>query len=279
MVAFMSRKSESKTEIAAVPGQVQRLTVFGPPLLLEGEDAAAYDELLARVCTAVKPADIIDEMFIADIVALEWEVLRWRRLKWTLMQETGLKALELFLVEQLESNYALHEEHFKSYLTTILQNNLPTEQADSAGTLAAECASNNAEANEKLDEVLGSIDLEMHTVLDDARADKAKELVQEYVRGERDAVTLVNELLTDAGMGMDSFMTKALGGGIDKIERIDRLTAVAETRRNAALREIDRRRAVLGETLRRSLREIEEDDFADGELAPELPPAEGKSAA
>ena len=79
MVAFMSRKSESKTEIAAVPGQVQRLAVFGPPLLLEGEDAAAYDELLARVCAAVKPADIIDEMFIADIVALEWEVFRWRR--------------------------------------------------------------------------------------------------------------------------------------------------------------------------------------------------------
>ena len=281
MVAFMSRKSESKTEIAAarVPGQVQRLAVFGPPLLLEGEDATAYDELLGRICAAVKPVDIIDEMFIADIAALEWEVLRWRRLKWTLMQETGLKALELFLVEQLESNYALHEEHFKSYLTTILQNNLPTEQAGSAGTLAAECAPNNAEANEKLDEVVGSIGREMNTVLDDARAEKAKELVQEYVRGERDAVTLVNEFLTDAGTSMDSFMTKALGDRIDKIERIDRLTAIAETRRNAALREIDRRRAVLGETLRRSVREIEDDDFADGELVPELPPAEGKSAA
>ena len=119
----------------------------------------------------------------------------------------------------------------------------------------------------------------MNTVLDDARADKAKELAQGYVRGERDAVTLVNELLTDAGMSMDSFMTKALGGGIDKIERIDRLTAIAETRRNAALREIDRRGAVLGETLRRSVREIEDVEFADGELVPDLPPAEGKSAA
>ena len=38
----MSKKSESKTEVAAVPGEVQRLAVFGPPLLLEGEDAAAY---------------------------------------------------------------------------------------------------------------------------------------------------------------------------------------------------------------------------------------------
>jgi len=116
VVAFVSRKSESKTEIAAarVSGQVQRLAVFGPPLLLEGEDATAYDELLGRICAAVKPVDIIDEMFIADIVALEWEVLRWRRLKRTLIRETGLKALERFLVEQLESNYALHKEHFQS---------------------------------------------------------------------------------------------------------------------------------------------------------------------
>ena len=244
MVAFMSRKSESKTEIAAVPGQVQRLAVFGPPLLLEGEDAAAYDELLARVCAAVKPADIIDEMFIADIVALEWEVLRWRRLKRTLMQEAGLTALELFLGGQLKSNYALHQEHFKRYLTEILQNNLPTEQAGSAGTLAAECAPNNAEANEKLDEVLGSIGLEMNTVLDDARADKAKELVQEYVRGEREAVTLVNELLTDADQS-----------------------------------HAERRCAVLGEALRRSVQKIQDDNFADGELVLQLPPAEGQNAA
>jgi hypothetical protein len=37
----MSKKSDSKTEIAAagVSGQAQRLSLFGPPLLLEGEDA------------------------------------------------------------------------------------------------------------------------------------------------------------------------------------------------------------------------------------------------
>jgi hypothetical protein len=114
MVAFMSKKSESKTEVAAVRGEAQRLAGFGPPLLLEGEDAAAYDQLLARFCAAVKPVDVIDEMLTADIVALEWEVLRWRRLKRTLMQEAALKALERFLIDRFESNYALHEEHFQS---------------------------------------------------------------------------------------------------------------------------------------------------------------------
>src|SRR5262249_36023032 len=235
--------------------------------------------LLERICAAVKPADIIDEIFIADIVSLEWEVLRWRRLKWTLMQETGLKALERFLVKQLESNYALHEEHFQSYLAEILQNKLPEEQADSAEILAAECAPHTDEANHKLDEVLSSTGLNMDTVLDDARADKAKELVQESGRGERGAVRLIHELLTDAGVSMDTLMANALREKIDAIERIDRLTAIAESRRNAALREIGRRRAVLGETLRRSMQEIEDDDFADGELVLELPPAEGKNVA
>jgi hypothetical protein len=45
----------------------QRWALFGPPQLLEGEDAAAYDQLLARICAAVKPVDVIDEIFIVDV--------------------------------------------------------------------------------------------------------------------------------------------------------------------------------------------------------------------
>jgi hypothetical protein len=162
---------ERKKLTRRTPELPPRLALFGPPLLIEGENAATYDELLAHMLAAVKPADIIDEMFITDIAALEWEVLRWRRLKTTLMQEAGLKALKCFLIQQLESNYALHEEHFKTYLATILQNNFPRKQADS---LAAECAPNTDEANNKLDEVLSSIGLNIKTVLDAARADKAR---------------------------------------------------------------------------------------------------------
>jgi len=66
------------------------------------------------------------------------------------MREPGLKALKLFLIEQLESNYALHEEHFKCYLTQILQDNLPAEQAGSAEMLAAECAPRFGDAAREL---------------------------------------------------------------------------------------------------------------------------------
>ena len=43
---------------------MQRLALFGPPPLLEGEDAAAYDQLVARIYAAINPTDIIDEILI-----------------------------------------------------------------------------------------------------------------------------------------------------------------------------------------------------------------------
>ncbi len=96
-------KSNSATSVAA-----PRLRLFGPPQILEGEDRAAYDELVARIYDDIKPVDIIEEMHIADVVSLTWEILRWRRLKSSLIRTRGLKALESFLVEQLGSSYALH---------------------------------------------------------------------------------------------------------------------------------------------------------------------------
>ena len=62
-------------------------------------------------------------------------------------------------------------------------------------------------------------------------------------------------------------MVTALARELNDIERIDRLATIAETRRNAMLREIDRRRAVLGEALRRQVQEVE-GEFEVVEKAP-----------
>ncbi len=115
----------------------------------------------------------------------------------------------------------------------------------------------------------------MDEVRDDAKGHKAKELAQEYARREPGAVTLVHELLAGAGLSMDRFMADALAQKLDDIERIDRLITTAESRRDASLREIERRRAFLGETLRRSVQEIEDGEFE----VIEPTPAEGKNAA
>jgi hypothetical protein len=261
-------KSKSATSAPAPP-----FRLFGQPQVLEGEDAAAYDELLARMCAAVKPADIIDEMFIAEVVALEWEVLRLRRLKWRLIRAHALEALEGFLAKQLE--YYLYAELFVDDLAEILQNNLPEDQAKDAQRLARECAQNEPEADDKINEVLDGIGLDIDKVLDGARARKAKELVGGYVRCEPDAVTSVHEVLIDANASMDSFMADALAEKLDDVERIDRLTTMGENRRNDSLHEIERHRAVFGAALRRSVQEIEDGEFK----VIEEKPAQGKHTA
>jgi len=268
LVAFVSRTNKRKTEIAApsVPGRAQRLALFGPPPLIEGEDGAAYDQLLVRICSAVKPIDIIDEIFIADVVPSEWEVLRLRRLKWSLIRAPALEALENLLGKNLGCD--LYSQDFADDLAEILQHYLPEDQVNSAQTLAHECAQNEADAVDKVKKILRFGLRNMNQVLEDAKRRKAKELVQEYVRHEPDAVTLVHELLTDAGVSMDGLMADALAKKLDDIERIDRLISIAESRRNASLHEIERRRAVLGETLRRSVQEIEDGEFKVIETAP-----------
>jgi hypothetical protein len=75
------------TEIAAQSGPTPAAAVgpAGPPPLIEGESAADYDALLARIANALQPADVLEEIWIRDVVDLSWEVFRLRRLKAQLM--------------------------------------------------------------------------------------------------------------------------------------------------------------------------------------------------
>ena len=140
---------------------------------------------------------------------------------------------------------------------------------------AAVCQPPKSDAVDKVNEVLTCIGLNMDNVRNRARAEKAEELANGYERREPDAVKLINELLAEARVSINSLVAEALAKELDFIERVDRLTTIAESRRNASLREIERRRAVLGEALRRSVQEVEDGEFK----VIETTPAKGKDAA
>jgi hypothetical protein len=213
---------------------------------------------------------------LAVLVPTEWEVLRWRRLKGSLIRARGVKALEDFVYDQLDENddYELYSEQFANRLAEILQHNLPEDQAEDAQRLAHKYAENEPEAVDKVDEILAGNRMDMDHILRDARRVKAKELVHGYAQHEPAAVTLVDELLGSAGTSIEALTADALKEEFDYIERIDRLTAIAEDRRNGCLNEIERRRLVFGQTLRRTVQEIEEDEVEMIEA-----PAKGKNAA
>jgi hypothetical protein len=66
---------------SAADRSAARLALFGPPPLIEGEDPAAYDELLVRISADVKPADILEDIWVRDVVDFTWEILSLRRLR------------------------------------------------------------------------------------------------------------------------------------------------------------------------------------------------------
>ena len=59
----------------------ERWAVFGPPPLLGDEKDSDYQELFARIYEAVKPADVLEKIWICDIADDTWDILRWRRIK------------------------------------------------------------------------------------------------------------------------------------------------------------------------------------------------------
>ena len=74
---------------------------------------------MPRIRATVNPIDTVYEMFVADVVYLEWEVLRWRRQKSSLMRVYQIKALEKFLSEELD--YGLYAQDFGHELASTLR--------------------------------------------------------------------------------------------------------------------------------------------------------------
>ena len=155
----------------------------------------------------------------------------------------------------------MYQGTFVDGLTEVLQEILPeTEEKGLAQTLARQCAESEPAASEMVKKILAGDDRQLDIFLDDMRAEKAEELVQEYAERDPDALRSVNECLAGAGVSMDTLVADAVQDQFDYIERIDQLATGAENRRNAVLREIDRRREALGKTVRQTL-EAEEDEL------------------
>ncbi len=90
-------------------------------------------------------------------------------------------------------------------------------------------------------------------------------LGEKWAAGDEGARRKVNVILAKAGLTIDEATAKTLESKIDVFERIDRMLASAEARRNNALREIDRHRDAAGTAVRRAIDEVEDVEFRDVE--------------
>jgi hypothetical protein len=168
-----------------------------PPPLIAGEQQSAYDELVARVNASLKPADVLEHVFIRDVVDLAWEVLRLRRLKASLMA-TAAQAGVARLLEPL--------------------------------------------------------------------LDEPERAARDFAARRPGSAEQVEAALAQAGFGADHVAAASLRACLFDFERLERMTAAAEARRNAALYQLELHRASLAMRLRRRLAELE--DFELRLLAP-----------
>jgi hypothetical protein len=137
------------------PELTPRLALFGPPPLIQGEDAAAYDELLLRVSTAVKPVDILEDIWVRDIVDLVWEVFRLRRLKANLMTASAYRALLTVLDPLLDEDGESDETGDPDGETGGIDSH----------ALAKEWVRRNPDAIKEVNRILASADVTMDAVM------------------------------------------------------------------------------------------------------------------
>jgi hypothetical protein len=187
----MDRAQANRTKLTIPDERAEILALPVPASLIEGEEAGAYDELLARISGTVKPADIFECIWVRDIVELVWEGFRLRRLKVNLITATAHMGL-------------------KEVLTPLVGRS------------------------------------------------EADDLAKAWAANKLSAVRRVDNILASAGLTMDAVMAQTLSHKLDDLERIERMIATAEVRRNVILREIDWHREMLGQALRRAVQQVED---------------------
>jgi len=193
----MTKKTARRTGVMAAPLTAD---VLGPPALLDGENKEAYEVLHAKITGYVEPKDIIETMFVRDIIDLQWELLRWRRLKVALMNSEQAVIIRDMLIP-----------------------------------------------------FSGTVDMPL--------------LIEQWTKQDPETVEALKEVLASKGVGMDAVEGKTLMRRLDHIERIDERAALAEQRRNRALRELAQHREKFAALMSAAIKEVEDAEFIEVEKA------------
>ena len=140
----------SQTQFPSVAGSTPAvrasaaLAFLAPPPLIAGEDHAAYDDLLARISAALQPGDILEDIWVRDVVDMVWDALRLRRLKTQLLTASAYEGMHAILCrfldwqfsEQVARQWALRDQAAVTKAEAVLASAGLSSEAVTAQTLA-----------------------------------------------------------------------------------------------------------------------------------------------
>lgn len=242
-----TRKTQSPRKTSDRPRTAAKRSLrWGPRPLIYGEDQAAYDDLLVQVWKTVNPADVLEEIWVRDVVDLTWEIFRCRWIKTNLIDlQTRERLIEL-LKGLLNARDQEQDDADES-----AGDNRPQDSANGGNKQPSQPKNVVEAAMERLERRWAHVRYYKN---------QAEELLDGWTQQEPEAVQEFEELLASANVSLQDVQAQALSGEImSDLERIDSMIAMIERRRNAMVREIDRHRLVVGELLRRATAQIEVD--------------------
>jgi hypothetical protein len=244
---------------ATVATAADRFALLGNPPLMPGEDAAAYHELRERLCAALKPADVVDDIFVNDITFWQWEVMRWRRAKGQLLGSFQ-RALGSYLAERLR--FEQYVDVLKEKLVEAFLDCQPNLTRDECTEMVQQLDPRQPSYDENFQREMAKwfIGTRHHyaTIEGNAKAEKAAELACQC---SNEGAESLPTFVAMVGATAEEFMVSRLEGFYSSpdsmLERVDQRLAMVENRRDRALRELARHKLVWGEIMRQTLKEIE----------------------
>jgi hypothetical protein len=152
----MTLQASEAPPVDNLPLPLDRLALFGPAPLIEGESSRVYDALLARISGAVNPSDIFEEMWTRDVVDYSWQAFRLRRSAANLVNGAAYECLERVLLMVLDEkpDPFLPDDFFES----------------KSKRLAHQWALRNRDAVAEVEELLRSVGLSIDQVMAQATA-------------------------------------------------------------------------------------------------------------
>jgi len=133
---------DAPSVVAGLPNYEERLLSLAPAPLIEGESETKFRELLAGVAQSLKPQDVIEDIWVRNIVDVQWEMQRLRQLKTSFLKSRAHAGLQRVLqelgvedAEDLARRWARGYENAKTKVDQILRRAKLTLDAANAEVL------------------------------------------------------------------------------------------------------------------------------------------------
>jgi hypothetical protein len=80
-----------------------RYSACTPRAILATESSAEYDELFAAFMEDIKPRNVVERAYAADVFHITWEIIRYRRIKTTFLNDSFQEVLAEILESEIDA--------------------------------------------------------------------------------------------------------------------------------------------------------------------------------